>query len=734
MHVGGDSERRAFRLRDLPRWAITRVIAADARRNYGLMLENRGGLQQRFPTSRRVYISIAVAAACLVAAISIILRLDRDIAARQVVLNFAVRIELELALSNLRWEDVLGTRPGLHLSAVQQHLARADSYAEQIHDICANSRGIFSLGDEELLRRELAAFRGELAEFGTTLVQLWEERQGNPGDFRADPQFQRDAWQLIFRARQIKGSADAMMQVQQLAFQALHMVLIVGTIAAVSFVGLTLHRHLTRRTQVEAALRESEEKFRSVYEMSNDAVMLLDEQRYFDCNMAALQTFGVSSHEEFYRHHPADLSPARQPDGTDSLAAANQRIATALREGSHRFEWIHRRADGTEFPAEVSLSRVHIEGRNVLQAVVRDVTERRQAEQLLQANEEKFRTISEAALDAVIMMDSQGRAVHWNPAAERMFRYSHEEILGQEIHSLLIPSRFQQEAAAALSRFFRTGEGRTVGRILELQAVRKGGEEFPIEISLAPIRIDNHWSAVSVVRDITDRKKAEELLREEQRSLRRLLKSHDQERKLIAYEIHDGLAQQLVAAIMQCQAAARVADRDPHEYRKLVAELLALLRQCLSETRRLISGVRPPILDEFGVVTAIHGMIEETHGRGGPRVEFQNSVAFQRLEPVLENTIFRVIQEGLQNACRHSQTEKVLVQLTQAEGNIRLRVQDWGTGFDPRHIDSKRYGLAGIRERVRLLGGNVNIDSHPGKGTSILVELPADVGGLADAD
>ena len=111
------------------------------------------------------------------------------------------------------------------------------------------------------------------------------------------------------------------------------------------------------------------------------------------------------------------------------------------------------------------------------------------------------------------MMDSAGRAVHWNPAAERMFGYRRDEILGQDIHCLVTPDRFREDAESALSQFFRTGQGRTVGRIMELQAIHKGGEEFPIEISVAPIRIDRQWCAVAVVRDITDRRKAEQSLR-----------------------------------------------------------------------------------------------------------------------------------------------------------------------------------------------------------------------------
>ena len=147
----------------------------------------------------------------------------------------------------------------------------------------------------------------------------------------------------------------------------------------------------------------------------------------------------------------------------------------------------------------------------------------------------------------------------------------------------------------------------------------------------------------------------------------------------------------------------------------------------------LISGVRPPVLDEFGVVTAVQGLIEDTQTRGGPHIDFRHSIESQRLEPVLENTIFRIIQEGLANACRHSRGQHVWVELTETAEHVELRVQDDGQGFDPEKTDPMRYGLAGIRERTRLLGGRLTLQTEVGNGTLLAVQLPKDVGDLADS-
>ncbi|HEX5337448.1 MAG TPA: EAL domain-containing protein, partial [Gallionella sp.] len=139
---------------------------------------------------------------------------------------------------------------------------------------------------------------------------------------------------------------------------------------------------ITERRRAENALLQSEMKFRTLFDSTGDAVMLLDERGFFDCNAAALTMFGCVTREEFCSKHPADLSPPEQPGGHDSMSLANQMIATAMQDGSHRFEWMHQRADnGATFPAEVLLSAMELDGKKVLQATVRDITERKQAEQ-----------------------------------------------------------------------------------------------------------------------------------------------------------------------------------------------------------------------------------------------------------------------------------------------------------------------------------------------------------------
>ena len=165
-------------------------------------------------------------------------------------------------------------------------------------------------------------------------------------------------------------------------------------------------------------------------------------------------------------------------------------------------------------------------------------------------------------------------------------------------------------------------------------------------------------------------------------------------------------------------------DTNPDQATKAYHGGVMLLRQGHSEARRIISGVRPPILDESGVVAAIAHLVHDPAIAQGPEIRVHSDVTFTRLAPVLENAIYRIVQEGLTNARKHSQSPNVRISLLQRGDQIRIEIRDWGIGFDPKAVKKSHFGLAGIRERARVLGGKCGIRSTLGEGTFITVELP----------
>ena len=235
-------------------------------------------------------------------------------------------------------------------------------------------------------------------------------------------------------------------------------------------------------------------------------------------------------------------------------------------------------------------------------------------------------------------------------------------------------------------------------------------------------RTEELATANSQLRDEIDgRKKMERALRREQRLLKQSVRMHDHDRQVISYEIHDGLTQDLFAATMAFQT---IDCRKPEEVRKKLDAGLAMLSKCAAEARRLIDDVRPPLLHEQGLVLAIENLASEVCGGEMPVIEFLHSDGIGRLDPVVENTIYRIVQEGINNARQHSKTDKIGIHLSKEDSRIRLEVQDWGIGFDTAEIQGHSIGLHGIKERARLLEGTALIQSSPGTGTRIAVDLP----------
>ncbi len=229
---------------------------------------------------------------------------------------------------------------------------------------------------------------------------------------------------------------------------------------------------------------------------------------------------------------------------------------------------------------------------------------------------------------------------------------------------------------------------------------------------------------MGIFRDITERRQAEEVLERERQSLWRMLQASDHERQTISYEIHDGLAQYLAAAGMQFQAHDTLKENSPDKAKKAYETAVELVRQAHSESRRLISEVRHPVINESGLETAISHLVHEERRHGGPTIKFDSEVQFKRLPSILENAIYRIAQEALTNACKHSKSKNVKVTLAQEGKELRLEVRDWGIGFNQETIGKGHFGVEGIRQRVRLLGGRLTIESKPGSGTLVQVVVP----------
>lgn len=480
-----------------------------------------------------------------------------------------------------------------------------------------------------------------------------------------------------------------------------------------------------RGRQAIQSLRQSEATYRELVENANSIMLRMDcEGRITFVNQFGERFFGYRREELLGRPVVGTIVPAVDASGHDLARMIYDLCTDPSRYINNENENIRR--DGTRvWVSWTNKPLLDEQGRTrEILCIGNDNTQRRRAEEALKASQQQFEAITQSALDAVVMMDHEGRVVLWNPAAQRMFGYREEEIRGRRAHETLIPPRLVAAAAQGMRQFADTGQGPVIGRVVEVQALRKDGSEFPAELAVSAIRMANrHW-AVAVVRDITERKRAVEALRKEESRLRLALELHERERQLISLEIHDGFTQECAAASMQLQAFRDTYQRDPQIARERFEAGMRLLSEAMAESRRLINGLRPPLLEDEGVVPALERLIAEFQAAGGPPIEFAAEVRFDRLARPLESSIYRIVQESLNNARRHSRSDRLAVRLFEEAAQVRIEVRDWGIGFDPDRVTQGHFGLEGIRERAQALGGQAIISSRPGVGTNILVTLP----------
>jgi signal transduction histidine kinase len=204
----------------------------------------------------------------------------------------------------------------------------------------------------------------------------------------------------------------------------------------------------------------------------------------------------------------------------------------------------------------------------------------------------------------------------------------------------------------------------------------------------------------------------------------RILDLYEKQQHFVAYEIHDGFIQKAMAALLHLEACQELLGRDPEKAKETLDAAARSLRQSIEEARNLMHGMRPPLLETAGLIRSIEQLAVETHLLDGPKVEFSHDIQCERLAPPLENAIFRVVQETLTNARRHSKSDTAQVRLLQRGRTIRVEVTDQGVGFDTSKVPKNCFGLEGIRQRAWLFGGRATIESNPGGGTQVIVELP----------
>lgn len=350
--------------------------------------------------------------------------------------------------------------------------------------------------------------------------------------------------------------------------------------------------------------------------------------------------------------------------------------------------------------------------------------EHERAEEALRASENRYRALFDSANDGMLVRDLEGNIMMANNAMSQLTGFTIDELKNMNISRFLSAESFNKAMNSQTIRLEGKSEVKTERH--ELQMTRKNGEEITIE-SVTSLLFGGEQLPIiqAIVRDVSQQKQARKDLRD---YANQAILAQEEERKRVARELHDETAQALASLGMDIDSLAKISEKRPDELSKRLEELRDRTSDILRGVRSLSQAMRPPMLEEVGLLAAIQGIANELARQQEITVNFEVKGIPRRLSPDIELTLFRVAQEAANNVSKHSKATKSTFQLFFSSEKVQLRISDNGQGFETSTTTkgstySGKLGLIGMRERAKLVGGFLTILSKPGKGTTIALEI-----------
>lgn len=341
----------------------------------------------------------------------------------------------------------------------------------------------------------------------------------------------------------------------------------------------------------------------------------------------------------------------------------------------------------------------------------RDIAQARAIE--LTASEARQRTVLEAALDAVVTIDRQARVTYVNSAFEQTFGYRSADVVGRELAEVIVPPAQRTAHRDGIAHYLATGESRILDQRIEMTAVRADGTEFPAEVTVTRTGLPGEPSFTGYVRDITERRHAQQEL---MASRVRLVAASDAARQRVTRDLHDGAQQWFVTTLINLQLAEQKWESAPERARDLVGLAMRDARRGIEDLREIAAGIHPAMLTQRGLAAAITALAARLP------IAVQLDVADGRLPEAVEVSVYFFCSEALTNVIKHARATSAWVRVDLGGGQCTAEVGDDGIGGAwPR---SESSGLTGLRDRVGALGGTMEILSPDSGGTVVRAAIP----------
>jgi PAS domain S-box-containing protein len=482
---------------------------------------------------------------------------------------------------------------------------------------------------------------------------------------------------------------------------------------------LGIARDITERKQAENKLRQSEERFKILFESAPDAYYIHDLEGYFvDGNKVAEQMIGYKKEEALGKNY-FELGMVAEEDipKVISTMADNKDGKPA-----GPVELTLYRKDGSEVVVETRSYPVEIGGQILVLGIARDITERKRSEKELKESEERFRKLSEAAFEGIGFSEN-GVLVDANDALAKIYDSSLEELKGKRVIEMVAP-----EHRKLVTENIRSGhEGP-----YEHKGIRKDGSLIDLEIQGRNVIYKGRKMRLTAIRDITERKKAENKLKDYQRQLKslasELVLAEERERRRIAAGLHDDIAQKLAMAKFSLQSLqASAADSDLSQSLERQSQVM---EQIVEDARSLTFELSNPLLYQVGLEAAVEShLAKQIQGEFGIKCSFKSEGPRSSLEDDIKVVLFQAVRELLANVIKHANANSLEVCITNSGYELEVVVEDDGVGFNPNRIGPQRaegsgFGLFNIRERLEYLGGSLTIESEQKKGARVTMSIP----------